>query len=169
MTHHWLSDAIRFEILMALIDTDPFFGLGIRSFWLATCASLFYVFLTDVEAGIEHVCPRSGPHYTTWCEVLCLCLSYSFFKVWSCSGNSIWMTHHWLSDAIRFGILMAHIDKHPFLRLGIRSFWLATCASLFYVFLPDVEAGTEDVHLRSGPHYTTWCEGLCLCLSYSFF
>ena len=61
MTHHWLSDAIRFEILMAHIAKDPFFLLGIRSFGLATCASLFYVFLPDVEAGIEDVCPGLAP------------------------------------------------------------------------------------------------------------
>ena len=81
-----------------------------------------------------------------------------FFQVWSCSGNSIWMTHHWLSDAIRFEIFMALINKDPFFRLGIHSFWLATCASLFYGILPDVEADIEDVCPRSGPplHHLVW-------------
>ena len=73
-----MSDAVRFENVMADIDSDHFFFFGISSSGVATCAPLFWAILADVEAGIEDVRSSGGSHCSTLCQVLFFCLSYFF-------------------------------------------------------------------------------------------
>ncbi len=95
-----------------------FYQIVACSSYMAYCSrtAAFWASLFDVEAGIVDVRPRGGPHYTSWCQVLCLCLSNSIHFAFA----------HLSSVLMQCDVLVtsAEVFQIPDKFLGVQCTWL---------------------------------------------